>query len=418
MGPYSSSSTGASPTPVGGSAEREWPLETSAPTCTKGFDLREPVAARRQLISSSSPTGAGGGAAAGARWPGSCSSRPALPGHASVSTSSRGRRARGGAYEAGQPRGGGRPDGVETWCPGAPPTPCGPTSARRSCTRTRRPEPTWLSAARPAVASSDSPRAGAGAARRRRARQPLPRRVAGPARAQAPNMRGRVAVEGAHHLPNLDGRSVRRGPAASAGCSNRRRRNLRHRRGNPRTPRRPRARRSPRSASPGRAGAQTPKERVIKVMSVEVNDTKPKNTANKGDSITFHDGLLNPAAGSHGEGRPRRLRPRHADLHRASQRPFDGLATLPGGTLILRGEVYSWREAWRSRSRAPASSRARAESSSVTRATRRRRTHGAEHVPARCFRRRSRSSAPNQAYEAAAGDGGELSAARGRTPGT
>jgi len=102
-------------------------------------------------------------------------------------------------------------------------------------------------------------------------------------------------------------------------------------------------------AAQGAQTAQRAKERVIRVMSVElklvVNDTKPKNAANKGDSITFHDRLLNPAP-QFGMAKGVRVGSDRGTLTYTGPRSarFDGIATLPGGTLILRGQVYSRRE--------------------------------------------------------------------------
>src|SRR5215203_4726339 len=101
------------------------------------------------------------------------------------------------------------------------------------------------------------------------------------------------------------------------------------------------------SASATQARAQ--ETRVIEVVSVElelvVKDTKPKKAANKGDSILFRDKLLNPAP-QFGMAKGARVGSDRGTLTytTAKRARFDGTATLPGGTLFLRGEVFSRRE--------------------------------------------------------------------------
>ena len=97
---------------------------------------------------------------------------------------------------------------------------------------------------------------------------------------------------------------------------------------------------------PAVAQARLQETRVIRVISVQVkivvNDTAPKMKANKGDSIVFRDALLN-AAKQLGKAKGAHVGTDRGTLTYTSPRSarFDGTATLPGGTLILRGRVLS-----------------------------------------------------------------------------
>jgi hypothetical protein len=97
---------------------------------------------------------------------------------------------------------------------------------------------------------------------------------------------------------------------------------------------------------PAAAQARATDTLVIKVTSVSITmkttDTKPKGKANKGDKVVFHDNLVNAAAQF---GRKSGVKVgtdegtmTYTGAHSAR---FDGKATLPGGTLTLKGRVLA-----------------------------------------------------------------------------
>jgi len=83
---------------------------------------------------------------------------------------------------------------------------------------------------------------------------------------------------------------------------------------------------------------------VIRVVSVSVdvlvNDTPPKQVVNKGDMIGQRSKLLNPTA-QFGMAKGVRVGSDRGVMTYtgAKSARFDGITTLPGGTLVLRGAV-------------------------------------------------------------------------------
>src|SRR5256885_16815349 len=94
------------------------------------------------------------------------------------------------------------------------------------------------------------------------------------------------------------------------------------------------------------AQARMQDTRVIKVISVQVdlvvNDTAPKKVANKGDMVGQRSKLINPTA-QFGMAKGVRVGSDRGVMTYTGPRSarFDGITTLPGGTLILRGSVIS-----------------------------------------------------------------------------
>jgi hypothetical protein len=96
--------------------------------------------------------------------------------------------------------------------------------------------------------------------------------------------------------------------------------------------------------APAAAQARSDATLVIKVTSVSVtqktNDKPPKGTS-KGDTIVFHDNLLNAAASQFGKKSGAKVGIDRGTMTFTSAHAarFDGVATLPGGTLTLKGQV-------------------------------------------------------------------------------
>jgi hypothetical protein len=100
---------------------------------------------------------------------------------------------------------------------------------------------------------------------------------------------------------------------------------------------------------PAAAQARATETLVIKVTSVSVSqkthDVPPKGlptTASKGDTIVLRDRLLN-AANQFGKKTGARVGSDSGTMTYTSSGAarFDGVATLPGGTLTLKGRVYA-----------------------------------------------------------------------------
>jgi Dirigent-like protein len=98
------------------------------------------------------------------------------------------------------------------------------------------------------------------------------------------------------------------------------------------------------SAAAGGSDTQT-----IRVTSVTVklvtHDVAPKG-ASKGDTVTYRDKLLNATAAQFGKSKGTRVGSDSGKLTftSANTAVFDGEASLPGGTLTLRGNVIGLRD--------------------------------------------------------------------------